>query len=110
MEVSGAPRVVRRTTRMHRGLRWPHLPSANMSTISGVSNEELQTDLAKVGIKINLQPMEWSTKLTRSRRAACRGERVRSISRSPSSRKRSGGAVLFELPAQLGPLRQHRDG
>jgi peptide/nickel transport system substrate-binding protein len=41
---------------------YPTSGSGNM--IPTPMNEELQSDLAKVGIKINLVPMEWSTMLT----------------------------------------------
>jgi peptide/nickel transport system substrate-binding protein len=43
-------------------LSYPTSGSGNM--IPGPMNEELQSDLAKVGIRITLQPMEWSTMLT----------------------------------------------
>jgi peptide/nickel transport system substrate-binding protein len=41
---------------------YPTSGSGNM--IPGPMNEELQSDLAKVGIHVSLQPMEWSTMLT----------------------------------------------
>jgi peptide/nickel transport system substrate-binding protein len=43
-------------------VEYPTSGSGNM--IPGPMNQELQSDLASVGIKVNLKPIEWATELT----------------------------------------------